>query len=779
MYRLNVDDAIISLASMKARHMTACWTCYICRSSVVVIESEYNAKTWRLIWSELLSHYDKLKPQKPRNIKEMKNKLVPNITNYITNESRNLGEVKRISGTCEDITQPSRWSAYFKPHKSAVDINSQLTNEELNDLCYQLAQHVETGINFLRVEASEILAFVTTDCDRIFNPAVPPHLPIAYGMKGKSLPMRVMRNMISDIRTELKNQNTSVLCEVYDGQFHQIIVRSEDGEPLTRLQHVIDIFKDIMKNKDRSELINELLMYSDITEDDKEYIGKMRFRNGRKKKLDSVIIEMKKVIKEKNILRRIYIETIDVNKIKMSNIWTNHCKYIWQRYSKKCSTLHTKELSEGLTSAEIEKLIKRSRLHRRIISQDGRGKESEISDMDCGPQSSDPDYDPSEESEISDIEYESDNDENVEPNVSTLSTTSVGQSCVSAILTKLTNVQNKHNWKHESVDSFIRNYLTTKKKIAKLFKYEMDIINEEVMATFNKVLFKRTDSKKIRVNKMFMQLRQMPEMLQYEMSDDDDILYYQPKSLYEIYKKFMTSTNYPKEFLAAAVCNIHHMENVEHWERKCKIPIQLNIPFLKDTHIIFNYPEYSKDRGQLEMKTFDYTHILNNLHYHICNRGFTGVSTKAFVNVSKVNHDVLPLAIVEDKLDRHNCVISQRFFSEDVKEILELNGNKSEAEFVRRTRNWYRVCNEREIDVKERLKYLNEMYCYLIGKCNISDYPPPTTHVEGIPIKTFEALLHAISTRFSLYVLSSKNSYNSRAISTLAVESFFFRLVTI
>ena len=340
----------------------------------------------------------------------------------------------------------------------------------------------------------------------------------------------------------------------------------------------------------------------------------------------------------------------------------------------------------------------------------------------------------------------------MEPNVSTLNTTSVGQSCVSAILSKLTVLQNKHNWKHESVDSFIRNYLTTKKKIGKLFKYEMDIINEEVMTRFNKVLFKRTDSKQNRVNKIYMQLRQMPEMLQYEKFDEDDIVYNQPKTLYEIYKKFLISTNYPKEFLATAVCKIHHMENVEDWERKCKIPIQLNIPFLKDTHIIFNYPEYSKDRCQLEMRTFDYTHILNNLRYHICKRGFTGVSTKAFVNISKVNHDVLPLAIVEDKLDRQNCVILQKFFSEDEEEILELNGNKSEAKFVKRTRNWYRACDERGIDVKERLKYLNKMYCYLIGKCNISDYPPPTTHVEGIPIRTFEALLHTISTRFSLKI---------------------------
>ena len=61
----------------------------------------------------------------------------------------------------------------------------------------------------------------------------------------------------------------------------------------------------------------------------------------------------------------------------------------------------------------------------------------------------------------------------------------------------------------------------------------------------------------------------------------------------------------------------------------------------------------------------------------------------------------------------------------------------------------------------------------MIGKCNLSDYPPPGSHIQGIPIKTYEALLHSISTRFSLFGLSSKQKYNTRAISTLAVESFF------
>ena len=59
------------------------------------------------------------------------------------------------------------------------------------------------------------------------------------------------------------------------------------------------------------------------------------------------------------------------------------------------------------------------------------------------------------------------------------------------------------------------------------------------------------------------------------------------------------------------------------------------------------------------MRTFDYTHILNNLHYHICSKGLEGIKTTAFIDVSNVNHDVLPRAIVEDKMDRQNCTISQ------------------------------------------------------------------------------------------------------------------------
>ena len=229
--------------------------------------------------------------------------------------------------------------------------------------------------------------------------------------------------------------------------------------------------------------------------------------------------------------------------------------------------------------------------------------------------------------------------------------------------------------------------------------YELDAICKVVRKHFGKLLFKPGDKKATRVNNIHQKLKQMPQLLQYPTSDEEFTDIFQPKSLKQTYMDFILKLNYPKEYLAAPVAKITHFESVKEWESKSGIQINLEIPEIENGHIIFNYIEYSIKRKQLEMRTFDYTHILNNLHYHICNKGLEGIKTTAFIDVSNVNHDVLPRAIVEDKMDRQNCTISQRFFSSDVQEILESNRDHAEAEFVELTRNWFQVCDEWGMEV--------------------------------------------------------------------------------
>ena len=289
---------------------------------------------------------------------------------------------------------------------------------------------------------------------------------------------------------------------------------------------------------------------------------------------------------------------------------------------------------------------------------------------------------PEDESVFSD----SDSDEEVNKfsvqNISTISTMSTGESCIKRILQKLKEKNNKHNWRTETLDSFVQKYLSSKKGINKLFNYELDVINDEIEREFGKHIFQKNDKKLVRVNKLFVQLRKIPQLLKFETSDEENIVYYQPKTLFETYQEFLLSKKYPKEYLATPICDIGHLRSVKEWEEASPVPINLPIPFLEDEHIIFNYLEISNERNQIEMRTFDYTHILNNLHFHVCNKGFQGVSTEAFIEVSKVDHDVLPRTIVEDKMDRQNSTISQRFFAKEVEEILLSNGHYSEAEFV-------------------------------------------------------------------------------------------------
>ena len=586
--------------------------------------------------------------------------------------------------------------------------------------------------------------------------------------------------MIDDIRDELKDQNSKVLCEVYDGQFHPIIVKSEDGNPLTHLQLSQQYFKDTMQNNNKQDLLSKLLLYSSVVNSDLEDLENTTLNDREELTLTSISL-LKKMYKSRDqIKNKIFIWTNKVGGISMQDIITCHREYIWKRYLKCYEEMKKKENISGhvLSQKELCELIKGSKLHRRItqrhvtVEYDSHNSDDEDEDEE------DPDFNPiEEESEFT--EYDDDNTSEYEGegegqlNLSTVSIGSTGSSCIKNILTELKKLNNKHNWKNETIDGLIVKYFKSKNAMSKLFMYEMDIINGKVNEHFGIYLFQKKDSKTVRVNKMYAQLKRMPQLLNYESSSDNMETVFQPKALKQIYLDFILGAKYPKEYLAAPICCIGHLEKVVEWEYKSPVPITLTLPNSQGNHIVFNYPEYSKKRHQIEMRTFDYTHILNNFRFHVCNNAFRDISSEAFIRVSEVNHDILPRAIVEDKLDRQNCTISRRFFSSDVQSILtQLKYNK-EAEFTELTRNWFNACDKRGMDVTERLKYLENMYKYLVSKVDFSKYPPVNTDVEGIPIKTFEAILHCISTRFTLFVLSSTKSYNTRAISTLAVESFF------
>ena len=484
--------------------------------------------------------------------------------------------------------------------------------------------------------------------------------------------MATMRDMVNDIRDELKTHHSSVLCDIYDGQFHNIIVRSEKGEPLTRLQLAQDHFKCVMNDNSREDLANILLAYCKISDNDIARVQTMEFNEGVQHDLESITMQMNTYENDEEVFHQMFIGANPVENFSMSNIYTHHREYIWNRYLKKNAVQRniSNELKKHLTKDEVTSLLKGTKLHRQVRKHH-EIHEYNSEDSDSKLNEPDPDYVPSEsESDESEI----DSSEIVEitdlQNMSTVTFSSTGLSCIRQILNALKELNNKHNWQNETVDTFLQKYLSSRTNMSKLFIYKLDIINSKVHENFNTNIFNKNDSKKMKVQKLYEQLLQMPQLLHYESSEYKMCDLFQPKTLFQIHWKFITSNKYPKEFLAAPVCQISHLEKVFAWESNSPIPLCLHLPCNEREHIIFNYLEFSQSREQIEMRTFDYTHIFNNLRFHICNKGFDDVRTKAFIAVSDVDNDILARTIVEDKLDRQNCDLLWRFFSSEVQTIL-------------------------------------------------------------------------------------------------------------
>ena len=230
------SDALRALNTMRIVNCLKCWLLAVGTHSVLLIETTFNMASWNKIWRKLRHHFDTLKLHCSKKIFDIKNELYPVIESYIKSNTKCLIEVPRMSDVHGELKTKDKFSAYNIPCVPIHSENTALCDDTFEVLCYQASELIEEGYNFLRVEASEIIAFVATNSGQVVQPGILPHLPIAYGMHGHSFQKKTMRNMVNDICNDLKQRNTSVLCEVYDGQFHQLNVWSESGDPLTRIQ---------------------------------------------------------------------------------------------------------------------------------------------------------------------------------------------------------------------------------------------------------------------------------------------------------------------------------------------------------------------------------------------------------------------------------------------------------------------------------------------------------------------------------------------------------------
>ena len=80
--------------------------------------------------------------------------------------------------------------------------------------------------------------------------------------------------------------------------------------------------------------------------------------------------------------------------------------------------------------------------------------------------------------------------------------------------------------------------------------------------------------------------------------------------------------------------------------------------------------------------------------------------------------------------------------------------NILESHFIKLIHEWYEACDERGIMPEKHVNRWINLHKFLVQGINFEDFPPPGSHIKGIPCITYEGLLQCISTRINLYRLS-------------------------
>ena len=161
---------------------------------------------------------------------------------------------------------------------SVCDVRSPqcLDTAEIQTQCQTIAFEgkplFETVHNTLRQEAQEVLVFMLSDHNCHHEEFIPYSLPLGYAMKGKHLNNKELRFLINNCRDELVARNIPVLCEVYDGQWQNLCMTTENGDQPNELRLIKPTWQHVSKFT-KEKCLQELNLLSKIKAADLEIIS--------------------------------------------------------------------------------------------------------------------------------------------------------------------------------------------------------------------------------------------------------------------------------------------------------------------------------------------------------------------------------------------------------------------------------------------------------------------------------------------------------------------------
>ena len=602
-----------------------------------------------------------------------------------------------------------------------------------------------------------------SDHNRHHEEFVPYSLPLGYAMKGKHLSNKDLRFLVDHCRNKLCEKDIPVLCEVYDGQWQNICMTDKNGMPLTELRLIKLTWQKVQK-MNKEKCLQEMILACKISRRDLECMATSRS------------LETGKVSYHNLTLTRNADSTIDVTSTGGFIFQEPAMKYI-RSVTRKSRPDLWKDSPHDRNINDPEEIQK----NRKRVNVFGLS-ESEKSIVHLLDPEIVRDLQESVGEDLTGDDRENTTRENeidYEKELLCLALNRSDISLLDHILEDLCEV-NPDKWRNLTSDELYPTILTDPLLITKTFTAsEILCIGKTLEQKTRRKFCKSNGLKASNANSLaqaflgesFLEIKSKIGCKRKEV-----------KSLHLLAKEVLLSDDYKLVLLQVSLANALHREKRNKWFNKSPIHMWGYIPHLwKEETVIkyFSYPEFLEERNQIEHRTLDYTHILTNMKTHILTKGYDFCKKEHFHTLAKEDPDLLSRPLVFDNIDQQNAFSAQLMFSENVEKFMRRKGYIETANFVKLVRHWHVACDNRGVRADVRVTLIYNMYSFLTSDIDFNSFPFPLTgwYWKGMPIQTYEALLQSICTRIQLYSRAHNKTYNSRAISTLANESFFSNMV--
>ena len=542
--------------------------------SVVLIECLFDEDLWEDIWSKIKTFLDKAKPAATHWMKQIARDYREKFDKYIEEKTSLLGEVPRIE-TEENSSEflcPFRFSPYHKPqeHKNRLGPDIDELREMIHAIYLKSSRLIRDAYHIVREEAAEIIAFVASDSTRIPQPGIPCQIPIAYGLKGHSLPMYMMRSMIEDVRDSCLENHVNIRCEVYDGQFLNLVRYAEDGTPLTRLAFFQQFFKEL-KKWSKVQCINYL-----VTE---------AIPNG-------IPLDL--------------LTTPD-----KVDLWQRN----WEEVTRRRERRDQQSNAPGLDADDITNLLRGSQLGSRLMRQAQNELESDDNEADADDTNDDPDYIANDSDSDANANYESDfshdDSSDLEDELADLITDTQDQqpleqqTFLGDLLQSLRELKRgKIDWFDFDVDDLVNKYLKKPAECMKMVHDELNLVGNLIQTYTGIKVINVSDTKPIKINKIVTSLQTSSEELITKTVKRNKV-----KTLQQIARVKLMDPTYPKVYLQIVIANSLLETAATNWVNKSPIPMEINVDaddcgdFF--THTCHSFPEFSDKRQQREFRCID------------------------------------------------------------------------------------------------------------------------------------------------------------------------------